>query len=675
LQRAAVSAAPPAVPPIVHEVLSSSGQPLDAQTRAFMEPRFGHDFSGVRIHTNSQAALAADSVNAIAFTVGQHIAFGRNQYAPNTIGGKELVAHELAHVVQQASFARQSAGLSITDPSEVAEVQAERAAEAISVGQLVTGLSVSTPTLARQDHGSASARGNVSLVELSCMSSTITFHTASGPQTYLLSECDLTDGDYDAAVIVRDSQVQFDLGMQAAEGRRFSFGYDIEPGQPNPSTFFGSQTRVRVVARGTQGFGLDGGIGLQEVPVIFVAEPIDAADATAPAGNGFSPSGAISGAGMSLHMLASGDLTWMPQGDRASHVLSRRYWSPLLPSRGAIALDRLLDELPRDLAPRIEAELASGQRLSWMRGVGQTGISFTEAQLRSIPDLVRRFNAGQVLSSTEISLLAQVSELHVGGSTPGAPFASYTRPNYEIGFPRRYRVRVEIPRGNVLDVSQPNAVTRLWSQTPNIDEMEFMATANHEGRIVSVERAAPSGRPGVLMRYSGAIRWGGRILWVAGAAYSGYRVATAAPEERTVVAAEEVGSMAGGAAGSALVAAGCLALGAASGGVGLLVCGLLGGAIGAGVGSWAAGGLARDLQQGTGGDSRACPSCHALQREWEQQRTLSNLSGFPTNADLFGSGLDQPNLGQPLSTRGVPGTLPLTQEELDMIRRWIGSGR
>jgi len=90
------------VPPLVHKVLRSSGHPLDSRTRAFMEARFGHDFSQVRIHTDAQAAESAQAVNALAYTVGQNIAFGSGRYAPGTRVGNRLLAHELAHVVQQA---------------------------------------------------------------------------------------------------------------------------------------------------------------------------------------------------------------------------------------------------------------------------------------------------------------------------------------------------------------------------------------------------------------------------------------------------------------------------------------------------------------------------------------------------------------------------------------------
>src|SRR5690242_18758815 len=69
-------AEPSEVPPIVHEVLKSPAQSLDARTRDFMEPRFGHDFSGVRVHTDAGAAASARSVGALAYTVGRDVVFG-----------------------------------------------------------------------------------------------------------------------------------------------------------------------------------------------------------------------------------------------------------------------------------------------------------------------------------------------------------------------------------------------------------------------------------------------------------------------------------------------------------------------------------------------------------------------------------------------------------------------
>lgn len=90
-------------PPIVHEVLNSPGQPLDEGTRAYMEPRFGRDFSDVRVHLDAQAAESARAVRARAYTVGQDIVFGAGQYQAGSDAGRALLAHELAHTVQQGA--------------------------------------------------------------------------------------------------------------------------------------------------------------------------------------------------------------------------------------------------------------------------------------------------------------------------------------------------------------------------------------------------------------------------------------------------------------------------------------------------------------------------------------------------------------------------------------------
>jgi hypothetical protein len=89
------------IPPLVYDTLNSPGQPLDPATRTFFEPRFGHDFSRVRVHTDGQATESARAVNALAYTVGQDVVFGAGQYAPQTEAGRKLLAHELTHTIQQ----------------------------------------------------------------------------------------------------------------------------------------------------------------------------------------------------------------------------------------------------------------------------------------------------------------------------------------------------------------------------------------------------------------------------------------------------------------------------------------------------------------------------------------------------------------------------------------------
>jgi hypothetical protein len=85
----------------VDDVLSSGGQPLDSATRAFFEPRFGYDFSNVRVHADDRAAESAKAVKARAYTVGEHVVFGARQFSPGTTHGRQLMAHELTHVIQQ----------------------------------------------------------------------------------------------------------------------------------------------------------------------------------------------------------------------------------------------------------------------------------------------------------------------------------------------------------------------------------------------------------------------------------------------------------------------------------------------------------------------------------------------------------------------------------------------
>jgi outer membrane protein OmpA-like peptidoglycan-associated protein len=127
-------------PPSVHKVLRSSGQPLDSATRAFMEPRFGHDFSQVRIHSDAAAAKSARDVSAHAYTVGQDIVFGAGRFAPHTREGQRLIAHELTHVVQKSSGVVQRQPGQYYEKTE-AEV-AESVVEALQTPNTIAGSNV-----------------------------------------------------------------------------------------------------------------------------------------------------------------------------------------------------------------------------------------------------------------------------------------------------------------------------------------------------------------------------------------------------------------------------------------------------------------------------------------------------------------------------------------------------
>ncbi len=101
LQRRGINRESVEAPSEVNEVLSAPGLPLDAAVRSGVERRMGHDFSRVRLHSDTLAADSASAVNALAFTVGSDVVFGAGQYAPATVAGSRLLAHELTHVVQQ----------------------------------------------------------------------------------------------------------------------------------------------------------------------------------------------------------------------------------------------------------------------------------------------------------------------------------------------------------------------------------------------------------------------------------------------------------------------------------------------------------------------------------------------------------------------------------------------
>jgi hypothetical protein len=126
IQRRALDAAETEIPASVDRVLQSPGRALDHDTRAAMESRFGHDFSRVRVHTDTHAAASAREIHAAAFTSGTHIVFGDRRFEPQTRDGRLLLAHELAHVVQQHGPSRIPIGVGPAD--DVHERAADRMA-------------------------------------------------------------------------------------------------------------------------------------------------------------------------------------------------------------------------------------------------------------------------------------------------------------------------------------------------------------------------------------------------------------------------------------------------------------------------------------------------------------------------------------------------------------------
>ncbi|HEX7288143.1 MAG TPA: DUF4157 domain-containing protein [Candidatus Angelobacter sp.] len=151
-RRAAGDGGPLAVPPIVHDVLKSAGQPLDHESRSLFEPRFGHSFGNVRVHADDKAAQSARAVNALAYTAGHNVVFNSGQFAPRTAAGQKLLAHELTHVVQQQANSATQMPQLIGEAHDASEREADLTAET-ATSKAASGLgrgSVERPMIAGQ---------------------------------------------------------------------------------------------------------------------------------------------------------------------------------------------------------------------------------------------------------------------------------------------------------------------------------------------------------------------------------------------------------------------------------------------------------------------------------------------------------------------------------------------
>jgi hypothetical protein len=192
-----------AVPPIVHEVLGSPGQPLDDKSRSFMEPRLGHDFSRVRVHTDRRSSESARAVNALAYTVGRDLVFDSGQYAPHTPAGRRLLAHELTHVVQQRGSSAQGELSLDTASDNIFEREAERAERAIDLPSAQTGtgkLSAVSPRSIRR----AVRPGNVS-----CHRNGLRNPNLTGDQAVAAIEA----ADADAITLASQAELQLDNNL------------------------------------------------------------------------------------------------------------------------------------------------------------------------------------------------------------------------------------------------------------------------------------------------------------------------------------------------------------------------------------------------------------------------------------------------------------------------------
>lgn len=124
-------------PAIVDQVLASSGRPMQPKLRQDMEQRFGHDFSSVRVHTDTQASNSARAINAQAYTVGRDVVFGQGNYSSQTNTGRKLLAHELTHVVQQQGIKGpdNQTKITVSQSTDATELEADVIANQVVSGE------------------------------------------------------------------------------------------------------------------------------------------------------------------------------------------------------------------------------------------------------------------------------------------------------------------------------------------------------------------------------------------------------------------------------------------------------------------------------------------------------------------------------------------------------------
>jgi hypothetical protein len=136
---------------LVNNVLNSRGKPIEPVTLQFMESRLNHNFGGVRVHADTEAAESAQALNALAYTSGQDVVFGKDQYQPVTMAGQILIAHELVHTIQQKNLANLQTKPSISSPSDATEREADEIAKNVVAGKVANvSLQSVKPSIQRQ---------------------------------------------------------------------------------------------------------------------------------------------------------------------------------------------------------------------------------------------------------------------------------------------------------------------------------------------------------------------------------------------------------------------------------------------------------------------------------------------------------------------------------------------
>jgi hypothetical protein len=468
------------------ESLKGGGQPLPENDRTFFEPRFGHDFSQVRVHTGTKAAESARAVNARAFTAGTDVVFGAGQYAPEAGKGRMIMARELTHVVQQKQIPSSHILQRFPDDVTQMSITPSYAAHLIDA-QLLDDIQRITNHLSTLTSGSAeheAASQNLSILESEARSRNLFITARTGPSPVSSHRPALSTIPVNVTFSMSEEDARA-FGMEAAVGRSMAIG--------------GARSLGYVISP----------------PVRGIADP-------------FLPLATRLGGGTG------------PLGELGGTYGAERYVS---------------SRFMRDLRPRIftEAqELALREvtgRSEWLLRYGLRG-----SDLERLPGLIARISEGGTISSSDMGLVRTFFRAHAEhGLTLSSPAMSATiRPGLSATsnvapFLREYPyvVRIEVPSSAVGEVNAILGVNRP-ANLPH--ELEVLVFTDSRGNVTNI-RPNPTSSLGRAAPY---LRWGGRMLIVAGVGVSTYRISTATPEERPRVIGEEAGGWAGGLGGQRL---------------------------------------------------------------------------------------------------------------------------
>jgi Domain of unknown function (DUF4157)/Xanthomonas XOO_2897-like deaminase len=238
-------------PPSVSEALAAPGKPLDGQARGFMESRFGHDFSRVRVHDDARAGRSAVDVGARAYTVGSDVVFAPGRYAPGSHSGRHLLAHELAHVVQQGGrsgpLRRQP-----PDPSSPSADPAPATDPAPADAGVPGGAPQPAPAQPPTDSTTtpstepATETDPVRRIVVSCTKRMIAFETTGPPLVYERETCHIPKGHYTATISVDKNVVNLWANAGKDGELLFDFRYFVHKGQENPNVLLRTQHSVTV---------------------------------------------------------------------------------------------------------------------------------------------------------------------------------------------------------------------------------------------------------------------------------------------------------------------------------------------------------------------------------------------------------------------------------------------